>query len=420
MHNNNKVLLIIVIAIISIQTAISQNNTNSPYTRFGYGQLSDNASGEQRAMGGTSIGARSKYRINTVNPASYSASDSITFMFDMGTSALLSTFSDDASRKNTKFNGNLEYLTMQFRLFKGIGVSAGIQPYSYAGYNFYSNDSILMPEHSGDTTKIRYTDSYIGSGGINQFYVGISFDLFNHFSLGANMYYMFGNYTNSGNKAFSSTAYASTSFTNAISVNDFRFRFGAQYYNTFADKHELTIGAVYEPKTILNAQATTIHIAHVSEIDTLNSSAFDIPQSFGVGLYYKYDNKWSAGVDYSMQQWSDASFYGTKGSLIDNWKLSAGLEYQPNYRGRKFGDRIMYRVGANISNPYYKINGENPESNYGVTLGVGFPLRSSSRTMLNMALEYGKIGPSEKLKEDYFKFTFNFSLTETWFHKRKL
>lgn len=32
-------------------TAIAQNNTNSPYTRYGYGDLSDQSFGNSRAMG---------------------------------------------------------------------------------------------------------------------------------------------------------------------------------------------------------------------------------------------------------------------------------------------------------------------------------------------------------------------------------
>ena len=32
-------------------TAIAQNNTNSPYTRYGYGDLSDQSFGNSKAMG---------------------------------------------------------------------------------------------------------------------------------------------------------------------------------------------------------------------------------------------------------------------------------------------------------------------------------------------------------------------------------
>src|ERR1035437_4194693 len=90
----NKHLLLVLSLLIFAQFANSQNNTNSPYTRFGYGDISDNNNGEQKAMGGVSIGSRSSSSINTMNPASYSAVDSMTFMFDIGSAALLSRCKD--------------------------------------------------------------------------------------------------------------------------------------------------------------------------------------------------------------------------------------------------------------------------------------------------------------------------------------
>ena len=63
--------------------AVSQNNTNSPYTRFGYGEISDGAATELRGMGGVSLGNRSQHTINSVTPASYTSVDSLTFMFDV-------------------------------------------------------------------------------------------------------------------------------------------------------------------------------------------------------------------------------------------------------------------------------------------------------------------------------------------------
>ncbi len=416
----NKVFFIILSAVISLQTAIGQNNTNSPYTRFGYGEISDNTSGEQRAMGGVAIGARSPNRINTVNPASYSVSDSLTFMFDFGASALLTTFSDSPTRRTNTFNANLEYLTLQFRLFKGVGLSAGLLPYSFAGYNYYTEGYKTQHTHNNVPDTVKYTQSFSGTGGINQFFVGLSFDLFNHVSLGANGYYMFGSYDNVRNLLFSNSDYTSTYETNSISVSSFRFRLGAQVYNTFADKHDLTLGFVYEPKLALNGKATQSTTGTVGTQTIDISDGFELPQTFGGGLYYVYDHKLSVGVDYSLRQWSDALYYGATHSLVNSSKLAVGFEYQPNYKGRKFGDRIMYRLGANMSNPYYEVNGVQPGKNFGITCGIGFPLPSSSRTMINMAFEYGKVGSHSLLREDYFKFTFNFSLAETWFFKRKL
>ena len=89
----NKIFFLGFVLVLLNQVSIGQNNTNSPYTRFGYGDISDTNSGEQRAMGGISFGSRTKHGINVVNPASYSAVDSMTFMFDVGVSALVSRFS---------------------------------------------------------------------------------------------------------------------------------------------------------------------------------------------------------------------------------------------------------------------------------------------------------------------------------------
>ena len=54
---------------------VAQNNTNSPYTRYGYGQLSDQGSGNSKGMGGIAYGLRDGSQINFVNPASYTAVD---------------------------------------------------------------------------------------------------------------------------------------------------------------------------------------------------------------------------------------------------------------------------------------------------------------------------------------------------------
>jgi hypothetical protein len=152
----NKLLLLFFVSIIFIQFTSGQNNTNSSYTRFGYGDISDNNNGEQRAMGGVSIGSRSSSSINSVNPASYSSVDSTTFMFDIGTSALISHF-NQGTGSVTKSNANLEYITMQFPLSKNVGFSAGLLPYSFAGYSFYSNDSIYL-ENTPKNDTVRYTN----------------------------------------------------------------------------------------------------------------------------------------------------------------------------------------------------------------------------------------------------------------------
>ena len=74
-------LLVLLLTILS-GAMVAQNNTNSPYTRYGYGQLADQGSGNSKAMGGIAYGLRDRYQTNFANPASYTAVDSLTFMFE--------------------------------------------------------------------------------------------------------------------------------------------------------------------------------------------------------------------------------------------------------------------------------------------------------------------------------------------------
>lgn len=420
----NKLFLLVLSSFLFIQLSKSQNNTNSPYTRFGYGDISDTNNGEQRAMGGVSIGSRSNSSINTVNPASYSRVDSMTFMFDVGSSALISRFTQPGS-KVTKVNANLEYITMQFPLAKWMGFSAGVLPYSFSGYDFFKNDTINTTAFDS----IRTNKSFIGNGGFTQVYTGISAKLFNHLSLGINAYYMFGSVNNLRSLSFSSMTsnpinssyYSSTSQSNSIRANNFRFRFGAQYFNTFNKKHDFTLGVIFEPKKALNGNfAQTTYSAG----DTIynNIYGFELPTVYGIGINYTYDKKISIGIDYSMQEWKNAKFFGKTDSLNNRSKLAVGLEYQPNPSGRLFSDRIRYRAGFNVRDSYYKVDGVTQPKNYSVTCGVGLPLYNRANnaiSMLNASFEYGKIG-SDILSEDYYKFTLNITFNEHWFLKHKL
>lgn len=418
----NKVLVLVLSSLVSLQFVVAQNNINSPYTRYGYGDISETNSGEQRALGGVAIGSRSHSYINTVNPASYSAVDSMTFMFDIGTSALSSRFSD-ANKSVRTFNANLEYLTMQFPLSKGMGFSAGLLPYSFAGYNMYNVSQIKGPE--GDT--ISTSKGFTGTGGFSQVYMGLSKKIGKHISLGANVYYMYGSVNNTRSLRIGSLT-DSTLQTNSIKASNFRLRYGIQYFNTFDKKHDVTVGLVYEHKAKLTGDFSQT-TAGVLNDTTVNNYQFELPTVFGVGLNYTYDSKISIGIDYSLQKWASTKYFWNPTtatnaeSLNDRSKLSLGIEYTPKPFGRKFSDRIHYRVGSNISNAYYNVPGVTLPKNYGLSFGIGLPLYNKftqTVSTLNASIEYGKVGSTTNLREDYFKFTMNLVFNEHWFFKRKL
>ncbi|MDL2223628.1 hypothetical protein LJB98_05990, partial [Bacteroidales bacterium OttesenSCG-928-M11] len=180
MHKLKIQVLVALLAILPFAIQ-AQNNTNSPYTRYGYGKLAENAFGNQRAMGGIGIGLRDSKSINPLNPASYSAIDSMTFMFDFGLMGQLSWYKDESGRTQ-KENAGFEYLAMQFPLSKDLGMGIGIEPVSYVGYDYGGTDSLK------NTSGAAY-EEYYGSGGLSKFYTSLSYDLFDCLSVGVNVGY---------------------------------------------------------------------------------------------------------------------------------------------------------------------------------------------------------------------------------------
>lgn len=411
-----KILIAVLFSVSVFQAAVSQNNTNSPYTRFGYGDVTESTSVELRGMGGASIGNYSPRSINPVNPASYSSVDSLTFMFDIATGFRYSRFSDKNNTSSNTLTGNLEYLTLRFPLAKKVGFSVGLLPYSFTGYNFMMSDSLPMP---GNSKKIPFTQSFNGSGGFSQLYSGIAVKLFDRVSVGVNAYYLFGSMNNYRSLVEGNSASSVTVENNQIKASDFRLRYGVQFFNTFNKKHHLTLGAIYESKTKLNGTFT----ATLNDSVLTENKNFELPQTIGLGVNYNFDDKLTIGLDYKLQTWKNTMYFGKKDTLVNSSTFALGAEYVPNPRGNKYADRIRYRVGLNASNPYYKVNSATLPYNYGVSLGVGIPLRdnfTNKMSYINLAFEYGKIGASSTLREDYLKLTVSASLNDFWFFKRKL
>jgi len=84
-------------------------------------------------MGGISYGLRRSQQVNPGNPASYSELDSLTFIFDLGVSGHLAQVNDGSNQRDF-YNGNLDYIAMQFPLMRNVGAShRSYSPYSKIG-----------------------------------------------------------------------------------------------------------------------------------------------------------------------------------------------------------------------------------------------------------------------------------------------
>src|ERR1035437_7415757 len=93
-------LLLLAPCLVMGQTKNS-SSTSSPYSRYGIGILSGYSLGRSEAMGGIGIGIRNDAQINSGNPASYTAIDSLTFLTQFGINSRHSTYQTDNAQNGS-------------------------------------------------------------------------------------------------------------------------------------------------------------------------------------------------------------------------------------------------------------------------------------------------------------------------------
>ena len=407
----NKVAVVLGLLLFTSISLIAQNNTNSPYTRYGFGSIADRSFGAGRSMGGVGYGLRSSRQINPMNPASYSSMDSMTFLFDAGASIHRSWY-DDGINKQNDINGNFEYVAMQFPVWRNIAMSVGILPYSYVGYDF---NAVSTNENN-----LTYSEHFSGTGGLNEVYLGLSIDIWKkRLALGANVSYMFGNIKHE------TAASVSVYTRKKVEVYNLKYDFGLQYTHPLSKTERLTLGLAYSPKlklktTAYDLESTSSDFSTLEKADTISNQGFHIPNIYGLGVSYTKDYKMVLAADVSLQEWSNAQFYGKSDEFKNRLKVALGGEYIPDNFTRSYLKRVRYRAGLHYSNSYLKIKGSSYDE-YGATLGVGFPMLDN-RSFVNASVEYVKVSPNSKMliDEQYLRLSISYTFNEYWFFKRKV
>ncbi len=411
-----RILLTAFIALAGIAQVNAQGIT-SPYSKFGYGLLGDGATGIQRTMGGVGYAMQNGRLVNAMNPASYAATDTLTFLFDMGLD-LTQLWSKDGEHKGSAFGGGLDYITMQFPIGKNMGASIGVIPFSAVGYSYAK-------------TIENGTDTRNGNGGINQLYAGYAIRPFGGFSIGFNASYVFGAIVNDV-YAYNSASATTTLYERMIKVRDWGLQFGAQYTREIDRRNRFTLGAVYTLGKSVNGETWGTYFDSQDEeilsTDTLSMSGkYTTPATYGAGLSYTWNNRLTAEVDFTYQPWKDAKFAplpsfdpdGTTLDFNDRWRVGLGMSYMHNDRGSYF-QRITYRAGMYYNNDYMNILG-NSVRDYGVGLGVSLPV-PNGKTLINIGVEYKhrESSPKKLVTEDYINVTVGVTFNEMWFWQNKI
>ena len=415
------IFVVMLLSLMLFTSALhAQNNTNSPYSRYGYGDLTHAVSSNSRAMGGLSVGLRDSEHINITNPASYTVMDSLTFLFDGGVTLQNANFSDGTYKQNAK-NSSVNYFAMQFRFSKRTAMSIGLKPYSSVGYN-------VSQYYSDDTVEDNYSSlSFVGDGGLHEIYGGIGLKLFKNLSVGANFSYIWGDINHYIQQAFPANSYAIPfNRTDNVDVRSFKFDLGAQYEHRINSRNLLVIGATFSPKQSLSNKSSVVDqlgnsTTGYTTTETRDHVTCEIPMSVGLGATYRYDQRILVGADLTYQKWEDVKYASQDGLFCDEAKVSVGGEYLPNLYGRSFFANIKYRFGAFYSLPYYKINGKRAANEFGISGGFGLPAPRSG-SVINLSAQYIRVQGKDAafLDENILQVTVGLTFNERWFFKRRV
>ena len=430
-----KKLILATLLLGSAFFANAQSGTNSPYSQYGLGVLSDQTSGFNRGMNGVGLGFHEHNQVNYLNPASYSSLDSLTFIFDAGISGQVTNFEENGVKKNAN-NSNFEYVVAGFRACRNLGISFGVIPFTNIGYNYTSTGWV-----NSNSTDVSYTNTYDGEGGLHQAYVGAGWSPVKGLSVGANFSYLWGKYTKYISNSYSNAYYKSLTRTYSTQVNSYKVDLGVQYTQQISKKDWVTVGVTYSPGHNLGSSADMNIIstnAQTSTTDTLAFSiakAFEQPDMFGAGLMWNHNNQWKVGLDYTLQKWGDlkyptfvdseeqgSSYVLRKGIYQDRTKVNLGVQYCYGERSRSFFKRLQYRAGASYATPYYKVNGFDGPKELSVSAGFGIPIVNSynNRSFLNISGQWVKSSAKDLIKENTFRINIGFTFNEDWFKKWKM
>ena len=430
----------IALAMASTDTQ-AQNGINSPYSRYGFGMQADRSMGFNKGMAGVAQGWRDGQIVNVANPASYSAVDSLTALFDMGFTMQNGNYKMNNVQQNLR-NSSFDYIAMHFRASRGLGMALGVLPYTKINYSITS-ESEAVP----GTEDITSNYTFNGNGGLHQAFFGVGWQVFKPISIGVNGSYLFGNYTHTTSMAFNQASIYTISREYSADISTWMADFALQFTQPIAADKHIVVGATYglghdvKNKAMRKTQSYSSATASVegSTTDTIRN-AFQLPHTISAGLAYIDGTRLAVGADFELQKWSSCRFplqnsegeyISSTGSLNDKMRISVGGKYSPK-------GRISYKAGAYYSRSYanadFSGNLDSKPTEFGLTAGVTLPITNrniwynSPKLNLSVSWSHSKIPytpntaaiAKQTLSENYLRLSIGITFSERWFYKWKM
>lgn len=444
---------------------------NSPYSRYGIGDLHPSTNIFNRAMGGITAGysdqpveglydprlGRYNPIINFANPASYSRFYALKepksgklkygrMLLDIGVDLETRKLNEANNPQSfTSSNAYFSYLQVGMPLKKDWGLAFGIKPVSNIAYKIDKYERLFDPVTGTPIDSAR--TQFRGDGGTYLFNMGTGLAIKN-FSLGINLGYLFGKKDFSTRRSFinDTLAYSSSNHQTRSSIGGLFFNGGLQYrIDLNNDKTRyIQIGAVGNLQQKLSTKTAVIRETYVvaSDDEELRLDSVlvqqDIagklvyPASFGGGFIIEQlpdvrRSGWLFGMDFISADWDSYTYNGQPDAVRSNWVMKVGGQIRPRVK-ETYKSLLSYRFGGFFGDSYIYLN-DTKLPVWGISGGITLPianLKDATRrfrtqySVVNISAEYLKRGTDDNpLKESQFRLSIGFTLSDLWFTKRK-
>jgi hypothetical protein len=397
--------IIILLIIFPVFTLNAQNTTNSPTSMFGIGELAYGEGGQYAGMGGVGIALRNGTFMNYSNPAGITALDSARFIFDMGVRGGYRIYRQSGTNSHS-FEGNLNNMSIAFRLKPYLYAGAFLTPISSCGYAVTMNQYIMGSDNNSTISSL-----YQGEGGVSK--VGFNLGLLplKNISLGANVSYMSGTITQTETQSTASEEIKSRKQGLALD-------FGAQYLYSIDKKRSVLLGAVFSPAMPFhqsNDLTATSSSGGTTVTKRIHHDDQYLPQYYGFGINYLME-RWSFTADYRFYDWSKNSTNVTYVKFCNQNNILLGAQY---IAGNLYRYPTKLMVGAGVSNSYLEISNKKAENFY-VSLGANLIFKGGNN--LTIGFKYNdQFNSAKNMQRDRgISFFLNISFLERVWHSKIL
>ena len=410
---------------------------NSPYSRYGIGNLIPQGNIANRAMGGISAATVDFTSASSVNPASMAPLLYTTLDVGLGYDGRTIRSKNPVGSFQSNY-GMISYLQVGIPLLNGNkkalqnktswALTFGLKPISKINYKIEA-----LTDNVGDSSSTLYE----GDGGANQAMIGTALKIKN-FSIGFNTGYLFGEKDYSTRLAMisDSISYQKAKFETKSRFGGMFLNAGAQYaikikggvfrlgaYGTLSKNYSATRDDTRETYNF-DASGDDVRIDSISDIRDQKGKIL-LPATYGFGFAVEKEHV-TFGADFETSQWQNYRYFGKEDMVKNSWTAKAGVQIYPASAGATgYFNYVRYRAGFSYGSDYIKVNDDLPV--YTISIGGAFPLKLRHNfydyqfSTMNLTFEYGSRGNKmNNITENTYKVSVGFSLSDmNWFRRQK-